>query len=83
MVNRTNSSWVDSIHQSDWLICNNISRQIPSKPNVPNAVATKQKTDIDLHIIIDDICDHLLDDIVLPWYKEVSSEQITLGQTFK
>ncbi len=38
---------------------------------------------MDLDTIIDQICDLLLQDLVLSWYKDVSYEQITFVQAFK
>jgi hypothetical protein len=38
---------------------------------------------MDLDTIIDQICDLLLQDIILPWYKDISYEQRTFTDTFK
>ena len=38
---------------------------------------------MDLIDIIDEISDHLLDDLILPWYKNVSNEQNTFVDLLK
>jgi hypothetical protein len=38
---------------------------------------------MDLDTIINEICDLLLQDIILAWYKDISNEQRTFTDTFK
>ncbi|CAF1020929.1 unnamed protein product [Rotaria sp. Silwood1] len=57
--------------------------QISSKGNLKENRVKIQETHIDLETIIDQICDLLLEDLVLSWYKDVSYEQTTFTQAFK
>ena len=59
--------------------------QIPSRAKSDDDVAVlkKHETNIDLEAIVDQLCDLLLHDLVLPWYKDVSYEQATLTQAVK
>ncbi|CAF0812826.1 unnamed protein product [Rotaria sordida] len=57
--------------------------QISSKENLKENIVEKHATNIDLETIIDQICDLLLEDLVLVWYKDVSYEQTTFTQTLK
>ncbi|CAF2350895.1 unnamed protein product [Rotaria sp. Silwood2] len=57
--------------------------QISSKENLKENSVKKHETHIDLETIIDQICDLLLEDLVLSWYKNISYEQTTFTQTLK
>ncbi len=38
---------------------------------------------MDLDTIVDEICDLILQDVILTWYKDISSEQSTFTQALK
>ncbi|CAF1252805.1 unnamed protein product [Adineta ricciae] len=57
--------------------------QISSKENIQESFVVTHESNIDLDTIINQICDLVLQDLVLPWYQHVSYEQITFSQTLK
>ncbi len=57
--------------------------QVSSKNNFKENPVKQHETNIDLDAIIDEICDLLLQDLILPWYKDVSYEKISFTQTIK
>ncbi|CAF1078838.1 unnamed protein product [Adineta steineri] len=57
--------------------------QISSKENLKENIVAQHASNIDLDTIVDQICDLLLNDLVLSWYQHVSYEQITFTRTVK